>query len=429
MKKSSKIIKFLALAFLTFTLFSSCSSTTKNQENIQENTENIEFQENGLAVLNIKEPLVLDPYPTNHRGDGTFHDAAYIAKDMKIGLNLGNTMEAYEANGCEKNSFTWIPRLGNNKSSDYESCWGAPITSQEMVDGIKAAGFSTVRIPVFWGNMMENDGTWTINPELLDRVREIVDYCLNDDLYAVVNIHHFDEFIIRRNNIEDCQVIFTNLWTQISSYFADYGEKLIFEGFNEYLGGNVFNSTGYLAPLNNEMGYKYTNTMNKAFVEAVRSTGGNNSQRVLIISGLWTNIDRTTAKFYQVPEDSVKDKLMVSVHYVDNSMYWAGKIATSEWVTYIDQQCGLLEKAFTSRGIPVFLGETTSFYPSLRSSQTYKNSQDCVKYVMETLLTKGFVPVLWDTPNNFYNRNEAKIKTSENEKMIKEVAEFAENLN
>ena len=421
MKKHSIFEKILFILALSIGIFTSCSTTAKSADGNSEK----QYQANGLAVLNIQEPLILEAYPTSHTGNGTFHKAAYIAKDMKIGLNIGNTMEAYDANGCEKISFTWIPKIGSNQPGDYESCWGAPITSQKMIDGIKAAGFNTVRIPVFWGNMMENDGTWTINPKLLDRVREIVDYCLNDDLYVVVNIHHFDEFVIRRNSVEDCQIIFTNLWTQISSYFSNYGEKLIFEGYNEYLGGDVFNSKGYLSPLNNEMAYKYTNTMNKAFVDAVRSTGGNNSQRVLIVSGLWTNIDRTTASYFQIPEDSVEDKLMVSVHYVDNSMYWAHKIASSEWVTYIDQQCNLLDKAFTSKGIPVFLGETTCYYSGLRYSDTYKTSQDCVKYVMETLLKRGFVPVLWDTPNDFYDRNGAKIKTSANEEMIKSVADFA----
>ena len=74
-----------------------------------------------------------------------------------------------------------------------------------MIDGIKAAGFNTVRIPVFWGNMMADDGTYTINSDYIKRVKEIVDYCMNDDMYAVINIHHFDEFIIRRNSLNDCE--------------------------------------------------------------------------------------------------------------------------------------------------------------------------------------------------------------------------------
>lgn len=111
-----------------------------------------------------------------------FRTAQEIAADMGLGWNLGNTMEAYQATGCEKITFEWIPVIGDNTPSDYEICWGAPVTTQEMIDGVKAAGFNTVRIPVFWGNMMENDGTWTINSDYIGRVKEIVDYCMKDDL-------------------------------------------------------------------------------------------------------------------------------------------------------------------------------------------------------------------------------------------------------
>ena len=83
---------------------------------------------------------------------------------------------------------------------------------------------------------LQDDGTYTINKEYLARVKEIVDYCEKAGVYSVINIHHFDEFIIRRNNLEDCEKIFTNLWTQIAEYFADYPYTVVFEGFNEYLG-------------------------------------------------------------------------------------------------------------------------------------------------------------------------------------------------
>ena len=127
--------------------------------------------------------------------------AQQVAEDMRLGLNLGNTMEAYDATDCEKITFEWIPEIGENTPSDYEQYWGAEITTQEIIDGIKNSGFNTVRIPVFWGNMMKNDGNWDIDPDYIARVKEIVDYCQNANLYAVINIHHFDEFIIRRNTV------------------------------------------------------------------------------------------------------------------------------------------------------------------------------------------------------------------------------------
>lgn len=422
--KNMKIfVKLKIIILVCFVVFFNlaCKSLP---DNMDKENDNQKEEKKDFVVLNIPEPLMLDPYQTEFTGDGTFHEAGFIAKDMKLGLNLGNTMEAYAAGNCEKITYTWIPVIGSNTPSNYETCWGSPVITQEMVDGIKAAGFNTIRIPVFWGNMMKNDGTWTINPDYINRVREIVDYCMKNDLYAVVNIHHFDEFIIRRYNLEDCRTIFTNLWTQIASYFQNYSEKLVFEGFNEYLGGKQFDSNGYLRDLRIDDAYKLTNAMNKAFVDAVRSTGGNNSERVLIISGYWTNIDRTTSSKFIVPEDIAENKLMVSVHYVDNAMYWSNQIGGQNWVNYIDSQCVLLDKAFTSKGIPVFLGETTAGYPAERiTGSLYKKSHECLEYVLNKLIEHGFVPVIWDThnDNSFYDRNNCCIRDVNNKEVIENI--------
>jgi endoglucanase len=354
-----------------------------------------------------------------------FPDASQIAEEMGVGINLGNTMEAYDATGCEKITFDWIPAIGNNTPADYETCWGAPVTTQAMIDGIKAAGFNTVRIPVFWGNMMADDGTYTINSDYIKRVKEIVDYCMNDDMYAVINIHHFDEFIIRRNSLNDCEKIFNTLWTQIAQYFRDYSDKLIFEGFNEYLGGKVFDNSGNLVDLSKKDGYAMTNALNQTFVDAVRASGGNNSERTLIISGYWTNIDLTTDDQFIIPADTARNKLMVSVHYVDNTMYWNNNIGGQKWIDYIDSQCALLTKAFTSKNIPVFIGETTSIYPNERmaADSVCRTSSECLKQVLDKLLDCGFVPVLWDVTDNFYSRNDCKIKSDTDAEVIKSIME------
>lgn len=346
--------------------------------------------------------------------------ATEMAEKMGIGLNLGNTMEAYNSNGCETVGYNWIPVCGSNTPSDYESQWGAVITTQEIIDGIKSAGFDTVRIPVFWGNMMENDGSYTINPDYMARVREIVDYAQEAGLYTVINIHHFDEFIIRRNSLEDCQKIFTNLWTQIAEEFKDYPYSLVFEGFNEYLGGGQFNENGQLVEPNRADGYKMANTLNQTFVDAVRATGGNNTERVLIVSGYWTNIDLTTSAEFVVPKDTVSDRIMVSVHYVDNAIYWSNKVGGQEWLNYIDSQCELLKKAFTDKGIPVFVGETTSIYPNsnFADDAIHKESTECLEIVLDKLNEYGFVPVLWDTSNNFYDRDASQIKSESDKALI-----------
>ena len=208
------------------------------------------------------------------------------------------------------------------------------------------------------------------------------------------------------------------------SFFNNYSEKLIFEGFNEYLGGKQFDKSGFLRELRRDQGYNLTNAMNKAFVNAVRSTGKNNAERVLIISGYWTNIDLTTAKEFIIPDDIAENKLMVSVHYVDNSMYWSSQIGSQQWVKYIDSQCALLDKAFTSKGIPVFLGETTANYPAERlRGKLYPKSHECLEYVLTKLLEHGFVPVIWDTHNDhsFYDRNACIIRNENDRAVIEKV--------
>lgn len=351
--------------------------------------------------------------------------ATEMAEKMGLGISLGNTMEAYEATDCEKMSYEWIPVVGGNEPKDYETCWGADVTTQEIIDGMKAEGFNTVRIPVFWGNMMENDSTYTINKEYLKRVKEIVDYCEKAGVYSVINIHHFDEFIIRRNDLDKCKEIFTHLWTQIAEYFADYPYTLVFEGYNEYLGGDQFDSNGNLKAQSDTNAYKMTNTLNQAFVDAVRGTGGYNAQRVLVISGYWTNIDKTTSSRFEMPEDLVNDRLMVSVHYVDNSMYWANKIGGEEWLKYIDSQCAELKKAFLDNDIPVFMGETTSTYPqeNFAKDAEYTDSSECLSIVLGKLTDLGIVPVIWDTNSHFYSRTTYKIVNSSDRKVIREYAD------
>ena len=350
--------------------------------------------------------------------------ATQAARCMGMGLNLGNTMEAYNAADCEKITYEWIPAVGENRPVDYETCWGAIPTTQEAISGIKAEGFDTVRIPVFWGNMMANDGTYTINSDYIARVKEIVDYCCNAGLYTVINIHHFDEFIIRRNSDEKCAEIFTRVWTQIAEYFKDYPYTVMFEGYNEYLGGNRFDENGQLSELSEEEGFRMTNTLNQTFVDAVRATGGRNKERVLIVSGYWTNIDKTTSPEFVMPTDTVSDRLMVSVHYVDNLMYWINKIGGNDWINYIDDQIGKLNKAFTEKGIPVFVGETSVNYPAANFDRNavYPTSSECVDYVLRMLLMNGFIPVIWDTNDNFYSRTECRIKSGADRKVIRQIA-------
>lgn len=348
--------------------------------------------------------------------------SAEYASEMGLGINLGNTMEAYWANDQNRNSGSAV--IGDNTISNYETCWGAIKTNQEMIDGMKNAGFNTVRVPVYWGNSMTNDGTFTISDAMFERVEEIVDYCRKANLYVVINIHHYDEFIVKNYSEEDAVKITGTLWKQIAKHFKNYSDYLIFEGFNENL-GTVRESDNYT----DDRKFDYVNKMNQAFVDAVRSTGGNNKTRMLIASGYWTNIDLTTDARFHIPEDKVNDRIMVSVHYVDNAMYWTNNIGGQKWLDYSKAQCELLKKAFTDKGIQVFVGECTSIYDAERfaSNAIYTDSTECLEIMYDMMLDYGFIPVLWDVNNNFYSRTKYEIKSESDkaliEKLSKELAE------
>lgn len=348
--------------------------------------------------------------------------AMEYADEMGIGINLGNTMEAYWEDKSNKTSGASV--IGEDIPQEYEKCWGAVVTTQECIDGMRDAGFNTVRIPVYWGNMMEDDGKYEINEEYMARVKEIVDYCRKAELYVVINVHHYDQFLILNKEKEEVLEAVDKLWTQIAKEFKGYSDYLIFEGFNEALGSQPEG-----ANLSEDEIYDYVNDMNQTFVDAVRKTGGNNKKRILIASGYWTNIDNTTKDSFLMPEDSAKDKLMVSVHYIDNACYWTNNIGGDYWLTYSENQCKLLDEAFTSRGIPVFVGESTSIYEAERIAENadVTESSECLSTIMNMAVDYGFVPVLWDVNNNFYSRTEYKIKSESDQVVITEIAERIEN--
>lgn len=344
------------------------------------------------------------------------------ADDMGVGINLGNTMEAYWEDKNDKTA--GASTIGEDTPQDYEKCWGAVVTTQECIDGMRDAGFDTVRVPVYWGNMMEDDGKYTVNENYLKRVKEIVDYCRKDDLYVVINIHHYDEFLIKNHDKEEVLKAVEKVWTQVAEYFKNYSDYLIFEGFNEALGSQREGDN-----LSEEEIYDYVNDMNQTFVDAVRKTGGNNKKRILIASGYWTNIDNTTKDSFVMPSDSAEDKLMVSVHYIDNACYWTNNIGGDYWLNYSTEQCELLKTAFIDKDIPVFVGETTSIYENERMTGKAKDMQshEALSTILNMAADYNLVPVLWDVNDNFYSRTECKIKSESDAQVIAEIAEKIED--
>lgn len=343
--------------------------------------------------------------------------AEQYAREMGLGINLGNTMESYWENHQNKTSGSSV--IGDDMAS-YETCWGAIVTTEEAIAGMKNEGFQSVRVPVYWGNSMEDDGEFKITDKMFDRVEEIINYCRKNDLYVVINVHHYDEYLIKNFPREEVLEITESVWTQIAKHFKDYSDYLVFEGYNESL-GNCREEDA----LSEDEKFAYVNELNQTFVDAVRATGGNNENRLLIASGYWTNIDLTTDERFVMPTDTAKDKMMVSVHYIDNAMYWSNRVGNDKWREYSRAQCELLKAAFTDKGIPVFVGECTSIYERkyFATNAEVKESTAALEEMYNLMLEYGFVPVLWDVNDNFYSRTEYRIKSDSDRSLIRKLAD------
>ncbi len=410
MKALQKIVAVITSSVLMLLSATACSANSVNDDakvSKDMTTADVKASKTVTTAVDVKD--------SKETPKETVKTSADFAKEMGIGWNLGNTFDGFYSGD---NEMTGASVIGQNKPSNYETCWGAVITTEECMKGIKEAGFNTVRIPVYWGNMMGDK--FEISDQLFDRIEEVVNYCLDNDLYVVLNIHHYDEYIIKHYSKSNALKIMDSLWKQIAKRFKDYPDRLIFEGYNENVGSHREKDTF----TDDEM-YDYVNELNQTFVSAVRKMGGNNDNRMLIISGYHTNIDRTTDKRFKLPEDTVEDRIMVSVHYVDNSMFWGNKVGGKEWRDYCKSQCELLKKAFVDKGIQVFLGECSFHWDEdrLASDAKGRTSAEILKERTQMELDYGLIPIIWDTNNDFYSRTECKINDPASAVVIKELTD------
>ena len=335
-----------------------------------------------------------------------------LIKFMGQGWNLANTLESCGI-------------VGGKSPNDFEQGWGNIVTNQGIISGLKEGGFNSVRVPVAWSNMVSDDGEYTINSAYLKRVEEVINYCLNKEMYVIINIHYdgdwWGQFGDPDQSVRDeAWKRFESYWQQIAERYKGYSDRLIFESANEELGDRLNDDwvnakTGagnYTGILTEDECYKVVNAINQKFVEIVRKTGGNNLYRQLLIAGYNTDIDMTTNKRFLMPVDTVKtngtSKLNVSVHYYTPSAYCISEDKTNEiWYTDswgtdddINQMRTYFEKMtrFTKEGYSVIIGE---YGPQLMSK---KGVPEFIKQVMIFGEEYGYCPMIWNTA--MYNRSD-----------------------
>ncbi|MFV0267210.1 MAG: cellulase family glycosylhydrolase [Draconibacterium sp.] len=359
------------------------------------------------ATQEAKEPEVTGPEnPDSIAADmtGMGSNAITLASQIQVGWNLVNTLEA----------------IGG------ETSWGNPKATNDLMLAVKDAGFDAVRLPCAWDQYLEDQTSYKIKESWLNRVQEVVDYCVDNDLYAILNIH-WDGGWMEENCIPESRDAVNNklaiIWKQIAIWFRDYDEHLLFAGANE-------------PNADKQENVDVLNVYMQTFVDVVRSTGGRNAYRNLIIQAPNTDIDKAD-QFMALPTDRVEDRLLAEVHYYtpwnfcgleeDASwgkmfFFWGGPNhvegagdRNANWgeEDVVESQFQKMKAKLVDNGIPVILGEFGTIYRNLSMypggwQQKHDESR---AYFMETVARKaknnGLVPFCWD--NGLIDRNSHEI--------------------
>lgn len=311
---------------------------------------------------------------------GTMRDmtSMQIVSDMKVGWNLGNTLDA-TANG--------ITGLAT------ETYWGNPKTTKAMIDAVKTKGFNTVRIPVTWTNHFGAGPTYTIDKSWLDRVEEVVKYAIDDGIYVILNSHHDEWVTLTTSTQTDVTDKITKIWAQIADRFKDYSDYLVFETLNE--------PRPYGAPTEWTGGTTEARTVlnayNLAIVNTIRSSGGNNALRHIMIPTVAATALEVAQNALVVPAND--KRIIISQH-----TYWPYNFtlnkteagATSKWGTASDKaacdtELDRIQNKFVKSGIPVVIGE----WGSIDKSNTADRAGHAEYYAKAARL-RGMLSVYWD---------------------------------
>lgn len=280
-----------------------------------------------------------DPVPTVQIAE----NAVDFAKSMKLGWNLGNTLDA----------------TGTSTLSS-ETSWGQPPVTKELIDLVSECGFTSIRIPVSWGK--HTDADYTIDEEWLDRVNVIVDYAYDAGLYIILNSHHDNDFYYpSEEKLEEGKRYMTAIWSQIAERFADYDERLVFESMNEprLTGTNI----EWWFSENDAKGIESIECivkLNQVFVDTVRAAGGKNATRYLMVPSNAASAGNALNAAFEMPSDP-SNRLLVSVHAYSPYDFAMNEKGYKQWDGSKDSEIvdfmSKLDEKFTKNGYGVVIGE------------------------------------------------------------------------
>ena len=324
-------------------------------------------------------------------------NAAEILADMNVGWNLGNTFDAHGASDPAKE----------------ETYWGNPETTKEMIDAVRLQGFNTLRIPVTWNDHLGGAPDYQIDPAWLDRVAEVVDYAYGEGMYVILDTHHEPDYWLKpqTEGLDGVKQELCAIWKQIALRFADYGEKLLFEGMNEpRIKGSAEEWSGGTAE-----GREAVNVLNAAFVQTVRECGGNNASRCLIICPYGNSATYESITQLAIPADD--ENIAVSVHLYTPYFftYEPGSQSIFEWDGTLKKDIAsamdLVDRNLIAKGVPVIVTEFGAVHKTYTDENGEKkdNTDQVVAWLadyMQIANQHGIPCIWWD--NGIYDSSGEK---------------------
>lgn len=313
-------------------------------------------------------------------------NAVDFAENLKLGWNLGNTLDATD---------------GAKNTLATETSWGNPKATAETFTTLRSLGFNSVRIPISWGRHMSDDGTYTIDEEWMNRVQEVVDYAIDAQLYVIINSHHdVDFYYPTKERLSEGLRYIEAVWTQISERFKDYDKRLIFESMNEpRLKGTGKEWYFTLKDAEGLEAIECINVLNQRFVDTVRAGEGYNKDRFLMVPSYAANPDFTKTDAFRMPEDPTPDRLMLSVHAYTPYEFAMQKDGTKNWSGNgkytLDNYFSSIYNRFVKNGYGVVVGEMGA---------TNKNNLEArVKWVGDytTAMRKYHMSCFWWDNNRY----------------------------
>ena len=313
-----------------------------------------------------------------------------LTSAMGTGWNLGNTFDATGSTGLVS-----------------ELSWGQPLTEKAMIDGLAASGIKTLRIPISWNNHITDKRTYTIHTEWMQRIKEVVDWAIEDGMYVIINSHH-DNYekpsaMLRAHgyypneiNLVESQRFLYNVWGQIATAFNNgYDEHLIFETMNEPRPAGTPCEWWFNGDTRCIEAAQCLNTLNQTALDAIRSTGGNNAKRFVMCPALQASENAASAYAFKMPKDLEEGRLILSIHaYTPYSFAMESPGArsfTDDHKSELNTMFSKLKKKFIDNGYPVVIGE----YGATNKDNLAERIA-WFDYYVSTAHSLGIPCILWD---------------------------------